>query len=376
MRLDASASLTPLMRIGIDARELCGKPTGVGRHLLGLLKHWTLMPAASRHTFLLYAHEPPSVNIPAVGTLRVLPGTSGTWWEQFQLARAASADDLDVLLAPGYTAPQALGRPVVVIIHDLSFVAHPEWFRAREGLRRRWFTRLSARRARLVLTVSEFSRGEIVGRLGIPPTRVLHIRPGVEDVAAALPAPPAPLREPLVLFVGSIFNRRHVPDLIRAFARLSTQSPEARLEIVGEDRSYPPQDLGALIVKEGLAGRVSLRSFVSDIVLADLYRHARVFAFLSEYEGFGHPPLEALAVGVPSVMLDTPVARETCGEAALYVARADVDGVSTALRCLLFDDSVRARILDRAPDVLRQYSWKEAARETLAVLERAAGTAL
>ncbi len=357
------------MRIGIDARELCGKPTGVGRYLRGLLARWSAPAAAERHTFFLYAHETPTTLLSASFPLRLLPGSGGTLWEQTRLPIAARQDALDVFFAPAYSAPLMLSVPFVVTVHDLSFVAHPEWFRPREGARRRWLTRWSARHARVVLTVSDFSRGEIIARLGVTPSRVRTVRHGVTPPAAPGGQPPA--REPMVLFVGSIFNRRRLPDLIRAFKDVAVRSSDARLEIVGDDRTYPPQDLASIIRSEGLEGRVSIRSYVSDDALADLYRRARAFAFLSEYEGFGLTPLEALASGVPVVTLDTPAARETCGDAARYVAPDDLTGISAALTTLMFDEDARSRLLARAPEAVAKYSWGDAARETLAAIESA-----
>lgn len=178
----------------------------------------------------------------------------------------------------------------------------------------------------------------------------------------------------MVLFAGSIFNRRHVPDLVHAFAQLAYRHPEARLEIVGENRTHPHQDLEALVSNLNLQQQVQIRSYESDDVLNRLYRKARVFAFLSEYEGFGMPPLEALAAGVPAVVTDTPVARELCGDAAVYVASGDLDSIARNLDALLFDSRARRHILDRAPAVLARYSWERAARETLAALEEAALT--
>jgi alpha-1,3-rhamnosyl/mannosyltransferase len=110
---------------------------------------------------------------------------------------------------------------------------------------------------------------------------------------------------------------------------------------------------------------------VPDAELADAFRRASVFAFLSEYEGFGLPPLEALARGVPPVLLDTPVAREVCGPAARYVPRGDVPAVAAALVDLLLRAPARAALLAHAGAVLARYSWPETARLTMEALESA-----
>ncbi len=108
-----------------------------------------------------------------------------------------------------------------------------------------------------------------------------------------------------------------------------------------------------------------------DAELADAFRRASAFAFLSEYEGFGLPPLEALASGIPPVLLDTPVAREVCGAAARYVPRGDIPAIAAALVDLLGNPAARAAVLSDAPGVLARYSWPEAARRTMDALESA-----
>src|SRR5262245_51894527 len=151
------------MRIGIDARELGGRITGVGNYLAGLLTQWSSGDAGRTHEFLLYAHEPVQTALNGSRfTYRHVAGPPNTWWEQLRLPASVERDKLDVFFAPAYTAPLRLRVPVVVTIHDLSYVAHPEWFRPREGFRRRWLTARSARSAQAVITVSQFSKREIV----------------------------------------------------------------------------------------------------------------------------------------------------------------------------------------------------------------------
>ena len=176
----------------------------------------------------------------------------------------------------------------------------------------------------------------------------------------------------MVLFVGSVFNRRRVPDLIAAFASATSDLPDARLVIVGGDRTWPAQDLPSVASAHGVQDRTEFRRYAEESDLADLYGRASVFAFLSEYEGFGMTPLEALSAGVPPVVLDTPVAREVYGDAAVFVARGDIAGTAAALRRLLTEPDSAAPILASAPDVLGRYSWDTAADRTLEHLERIA----
>jgi glycosyltransferase involved in cell wall biosynthesis len=298
----------------------------------------------------------------------VVPGRPGTWWEQVQLPLSARRDSLDVFFAPAYTAPLLLACPTVVTVHDLSYMAHPEWFPAREGWRRRVLTRAATRRARAVLTDSAFSRSEVVRFTGILPERVhvIYLGAGIDTVPAA-----AGNREPVILFVGSILNRRRIPDLVHVFARMAALDPAVRLEIVGEDRTWPAQHISALIRDLGLESRTGLHSYVDDGALRNLYRRASVFAFLSEYEGFGLTPLEALAHGVPIVVLDTPVAREIYGESAAYVAPGDLDATVAALSTLIANGPARQQQLAAAATTLGRYSWQDTAARTLAILSSA-----
>lgn len=360
------------MRIAIDARELTGHPTGVGRYLSELLREWQAAGADRRHTLRLYATAAPTL-VPAglEADVRVVAGQGGTRWEQWDFQRALGRDRPDVVFAPGYTAPLAAPAPTVVAIHDVSFFAHPEWFAWREGTRRRLLTAWSARRARLVLAPSAFSAAEIVRHTAVEPSRVRLVPLGVRPPAT----PPADARRPLVLFVGSLFQRRRIDVLIEAFARIAGTHPEARLEIVGANRTTPRVDFAAALAAHGLGDRAQLRDWVDDGTLDRLYREAAVFVFLSRYEGFGFTPLEAMAHGAVPIVLDTAVAREIYGAAAWRVPDGPglAADVARAMASLLDDAAVHARYRAEAAPLLAGYQWAETARRVLGCLEEAAG---
>ncbi len=373
------------MKIGIDGRELLGQSTGVGRYLSSLCREWATMPSAAAHELLLYT--PAALDLPAgfpeasAGaclTVAQVPGSGGVWWEQTTLARRAAADHVDVFFGPAYSLPLALAAPSAVTLHDISFETHPEWFGPREGLRRRWLAYRSAVTARAIVTVSEYSRQEIVDHYGVNASRVHPIPNGVTSPLAPpagtanTPAPDEDGGPPQVLYVGARFTRRNLPLLIRAFAQVTERIPAARLTIAGPDRAYPPQDLRGAAEAAGVGDQVTLLDYVDDCRLAQLHQRATLFVWLSEYEGFGLTPLEALAAGVPAVVGDIPVAREIYGDAARYVPLDDPDAVAAGMVELLTNPSDRAAILAEREATLARYTWRRAAADTLAVLEAAA----
>ncbi|MDQ3171664.1 MAG: glycosyltransferase, partial [Acidobacteriota bacterium] len=272
--------------------------------------------------------------------------------------------------SPAYTAPLLTRLPSVVAIHDVSYAAHPDWFRPSERRRRNFVSRHAARRAAAVTTLSEFSAAEIARLFGLARARIHIIPPGApaRPPGAARSAP----RDPLIVFVGSIFNRRHVPLLIDAFARVARSRPDATLFVAGANRTWPHEDIRGMIDASEARSRITWLEDASNALVAEVLSRASATAFLSEYEGFAMTPFEGLAHGAPPVLLDTPVARDVYGDAALYVATGDAGAAAHALTRLLDDPLLRQSLVAHAEPMWARFDWVRSADAMLGVLREAA----
>ena len=369
----------PSLTIGIDGRELQGRPTGTGRYLRNLLHAWS---ATGTDRLLVYCAgrlpEDPALALPCVVPRALGSGHErGLWWTERRLARAAEDDDVDVLFCPAYTCPLTTARPRVTAVHDLSFYAWPDDFVALDGIRRRLLVAASLRASRAVLACSDFTRREIAQRFPDLAPRVVHV-----PLAAAEDLPPSPTREeararlgargPVILTAGAILNRRRLPVLLRAVASLRRAWPDLTLEVVGDNRTHPPLDVEALAAELGAAGAVHVSGHVSDAGLAARYAAADVFVLLSEYEGFGLPVLEAMARGVPVVTSRRPALNEIFGVGALLVEPGDEDAVSSAIDRVLREPRLRADLVRRGQALAASFSWAETAQRTRRALARVA----
>jgi glycosyltransferase involved in cell wall biosynthesis len=358
------------LRIGIDARELQGRPTGVGRYLRGLLRAWP----SGTDALLLYTNGPEAIDTarlgPAIEPRPIGPrAVRGLLWSEVLLPRAAGGDALDVFFAPAYACPLSLRVPRVTAIHDMSFFALPDDFTLLDGFRRRAFAAWSVRASRRIIAVSDFTRREIAARFPDRADGVVVVPHGSDDDLPIAPPRPRPGR---LLSVGSVLNRRRLPVLLEAVARLRRSHPAVRLDVVGDNRTHPRIDIPRIIERLGLAGRVAWSGFVDDATLAERYAAASVAVYLSEYEGFGMPVLEAMVRGVPVVTSRRPATGEVFAEAALTVDPADSGSVAHAIARALDDAALRRVLAEKGRALTARLTWSRAAADTRAVLAEAA----
>jgi glycosyltransferase involved in cell wall biosynthesis len=301
----------------------------------------------------------------------------GLRWQEARLPAAAREDGVDVFFAPAYSSPLALEVPRVTTVHDMSFFSIPDDFTLVDGMRRRAMVGASIGASRRLLAVSDFTRREIAALFPAAAGRIVVTPHGADD---DLPPPPARedararlgLRGPMILTVGTILNRRCLPVLFNAVARLGRSWPDLVLDVVGQNRTHPRLDLPALAGRTGLGERARLSGFVDEAALADRYAAADACVFLSEYEGFGLPALEAAARGVPVVTSTRPALGEIFGGAALLVDPRDAPAAADALDRVLRDAALRADLVRRGLALAASHSWARCAALTRQALEAAA----
>jgi glycosyltransferase involved in cell wall biosynthesis len=293
----------------------------------------------------------------------VLAHRAGHAWEQavlpIQAARAAA------LYSPANLAPVRYPRNVLVI-HDVAALRHPEAYsRPYVEYQRRLLPRL-ARDASALITVSEFSRGEVIEALGAPPERVTVVPEGVDERFFADPdlraaAERHGLTGPYALVVGTMSARKNLHVLDRAARSLRDRGIE--LVLAGSDRGY---------LRGSQAGLRRL-GYVDEAHLPGLYAGAMALAMPSAYEGFGLPCLEAMAAGTPVVAARAGALPETCGDAALLVDPGDAPGFADALVAAACDEHDRVRLIEAGRRRAAEFSWARTARLTDAVIGEVIG---
>jgi alpha-1,3-rhamnosyl/mannosyltransferase len=360
-------------RIGFDGRALASPAGGVRRYAAQL---FGALAAHHRDLTMVAIGAPSSMPLPA-GIERgpdslSLPTNVG--WMATGLPRAARRARLDLFHAPAYTAPFGAPRPLVVSIHDVSYERHPEWYPYKRDPLRRAFYRRSARTADRVLTISQFSKSEIVAAYGIRP-EVIEVVP----LAAAPPFSPGPVAalpahipERYVLHVGDLHVRRNLGVVVRALDDWRARDPQrggVGLVLVGVQREAT-SDLQLAGIPDGSGARVTFVSHADEALLVALYRSAIALAYPSRYEGFGLPLIEAMASGTPVVASRTSSIPEVTGTAAVLLDPDDGAAWSAALERISEDAAFAAGLRDAGLRRAALFSWARTAAETAAVYSR------
>jgi len=285
--------------------------------------------------------------------------------DPLRLSRHLRAVRPDLFFSPGYNAPLGAPCPFVFCIHDLNHLCVRQ---NSSPLKRAYYEliiRPGVRRARAVLTVSEFSRNAICEWAGVTPERVANVGNGVSEVFRTEgPVHPGPGR-PYFLHVGNHRPHKNFDGLLRAFA--ASRLPGS-FALVSTGR--PSDEVRRTVARLRLTDSVTFMPEVSDDQLAALYRGALALAFVSLYEGFGLPIVEAMACGTPVLSSNVASMPEVAGDAAILVDPTDTDAIREGLERLAGDEALRQELRSRGLERAKLFSWEKTARKVAEAFEQ------
>lgn len=383
------------MIIGIDAHNLEGNRTGVGRYVFSLLREWrklneqlSLRPelgarAMTDVQFLLYFKSEIPADIPKSDLFKtkLLNVRSNAKFVHWDLPRAAKKDEVDILFCPGYIAPIWYKGKIALTLHDIIYEAHPEWFGWKSPADRvllKWVSKKAARKASMIFVSSEFTRQEVFKHYQVAPEKVnliyLAAEPdddGFSEDDIRKVKEKYRIKNNFAFYAGSIFSRRHLAEVIIAFGHLAFSRPDLQLLISGRDLSQE-RNIADLMVRQNdaLSREAVVRvDFVSDYELKLLYNACAFFVWLSDYEGFGLPPLEAMSAGVPVITSDATSLKEVAGEAAFLIKNNfDTEEIYRAMCQIVDDDNLRQELIQKGEKQVLKFSWAVCAQKTIEAL--------
>ena len=365
------------MRVAFDAHVIGERESGNETYAVNLLR--ALANAPNGDTYQVLTPHPDRLRailpLPrSAEIVRVRPATS-VLRIPFGMPGAVRRHHSEVLHV-SYVAPPVVACPTVVTVHDLSYLAYPRSLSPWARFMLTALVPLSTRRAARVIAVSAFTRQDLVTRYGLRAEKisVIHEAAGpafrvVDD--ARRQRLPARVTEPFVLAFGNLEPRKNLARLIEAFATIAREpAMTAKLVLVGNAKGEAGA-LERLVEQHGLRERVVFTGFVTEDRLVLLYNRAAVFVYPSIYEGFGLPPLEAMACGCPVVASSVTAMPEVLGDAALLVDPTSTLALAEAMRAVLASDVLASDLRAKGRQRADRYSWTMAAEQTRAVYRSA-----
>jgi len=349
------------LKIGIDCQSTLGQKTGIGLYTLELLN--ALRRVAPQHEYL-------ELNW---GCDVVMRSDRRLRWQQVELPRRAHAARVDLLHVTGFDAPLWRPCPVILTVHDVIGPLFPGNFPPIARGYWAWWLPRSVRFADFVVSDSRNTKDDLLRLTKVPEARIRVVYPGVSPRFGPLPSPDLgasirhkySLPSKYLLYVGTIEPRKGLSTLVAAYSRVSEHLCQD-LVIAGKKGWYA-QGLFDSVRTRGLGQRVHFPGYVADEDLPDLYRNADLFVFPSTYEGFGLPPLEALACGTPVICSDAASLPEVVGDAALLFPTGNEDALATTIRETLEDGTLQRNLRRAGPEQARRFTWDETARQMIEV---------
>jgi len=360
------------MRIGIDARLVYYSQAGIGQYILHLVNSLAKIDRENEYV-LLQSRKDETTILEQPNFRRVSLWTpSHHRLERYSLNIELVRLGLDVLHSPDFIPPHKPSCKSVITVHDLAFLLYPH-FLTRESARYYGHIDQAVRWANQIIAVSESTRRDTIQHLGVPEDKITVIyeaanpifRPVDREVARQQVHNRHGVDAPYILFVSTIEPRKNVPTLIQAvWQLLECYKADVHLVLAG-GRGWLFEDAFAVVRELKLDSRVHFVGRVSSEDLLFLYNAAELLAHPAFYEGFGLPPLEAMACGLPVVVSNVASLPEVVGDAGLLIDPHDVDELTVAMWRVLNEQALRQEMRQKGLQQAARFSWERAARETL-----------
>lgn len=352
------------MLIGIDCHILEDYRAGAARYIFNLLQEWS----KSSLKFILYFKNQIPKDIPESDNFqkKLLKSRSNALFVHYFLPQAAKRDKVDILFCPAYVAPIFYKKKIALALHDIIYEARPDlynWPSIFDRILLKKVSKISAKKAKIIFACSQFTKNEIIKHYKINPDKIFVIPLAVDEkfrnvgpAAAGHIKRKYGIKDKFIFYVGAIINRRFIPETIKGFIKTVDRLPNYQLLIGGKD--YTNQEI---------KGRGVIHiDYIDEKDLVSLYNAADLFIWLSSYEGFGLPPLEAMACGIPVITTKMGSLPEVVDEAALSVKNPeDINEISQAIYRGLTDRELRKELIERGLEQAKKFSWQRTAKETI-----------
>jgi glycosyltransferase involved in cell wall biosynthesis len=373
------------MNIALDGMPLASPLTGVGHYTFELARSLALAAPSDRFTLISPLPGEPSnlelirrrapenlayMNLGANLGRRLL---NRRWWS-VGLPLHLKSSSYDLFHGTNYEIPLWSKQPSVVTIHDLSLFLYPEAHESRLVRRARWRLPLMARSASQIITPTEHVKSEVCERFGIDAEKVTITPEAPRSIFKKLQERETletrkrlGISDDFILFVGTLEPRKNLQRLVEAFERVVKESSLRTQLVIAGGRGWLMDDFEAALAAKEMRDRICFTGYLHDEDLCALYSSCKAFVYPSLYEGFGLPPLEAMACGAPVIASDTGAIRETVGDAARLVDPKSVGDLAHAVAELLTNENLRQKLSAAGLERVKNFSWEQTAVKTLVV---------
>lgn len=369
------------MRIGIDSRMLGGGRTGIGRYTLSLIRH--LVKTDTENQYIIISNKENSELLEKNDNLKVLrveyPPLS--LYTLFRLHRKIKKEKIDLYHSPFFLAPLMLSSPLIITVHDLMGLKFPDFFEGGTVVVRlfaRWFIKLfvplALKRAKKIIAVSETTKKELVENLNISEDKIEVIYQGVDSFFRKESNPQRrekiksdfKINKGIILYIGNTRSYKNLPRLIKAFQIFQEEVRGFQL-VIGSGDKRNMRSLNKMISHLNLKQDVIFTGPLKDEDIITLMSSAEVFVFPSLWEGFGLPPLEAMACGLPVVASRAGSLPEVLEDAAYLVNPENEEDIANGIKEVLTNNALRKHLIQKGLERVKLFFWEKTARETLGV---------